>query len=45
MPTIDKRELGICAEQQGEEWEVLWVRFTQAALAHLVIYNPTVYLP
>ena len=26
MPTIDHRELGICAEQQSEEWEVLGVR-------------------
>ena len=43
MPNIDQRKLGVCAEQQGEEWEVLWVRFT--ALVHLVIYNPTVYLP
>jgi hypothetical protein len=25
MPTIDQRELGICAEQQSEEWEVLGV--------------------
>jgi hypothetical protein len=28
MPTIDQRELGICAEQQSEEWEVLGVRST-----------------
>ncbi|KAH9996570.1 hypothetical protein BJV77DRAFT_987685 [Russula vinacea] len=28
MPTIDQRELGICAEQQSEEWEVLSVSST-----------------
>jgi len=26
MLTIDQRELGICAEQRSEEWEVLSVR-------------------
>jgi hypothetical protein len=26
MPTIDQQELGICAQQRDEEWEVLSVR-------------------
>jgi hypothetical protein len=36
MPTIDERELGNCAEQQSEEWEVLGVRST--SLLHMISY-------
>jgi hypothetical protein len=37
MPTIDQRELGICAEQQSEEWEVLLVRSTPRV--HAVLFG------
>ena len=39
MPTIDQRELDICAEQQSEEWEVLSVSSTpqQAPQVHAVL--------
>jgi hypothetical protein len=37
MPTIDQRELGICVEQQNEEWEVLSVRPTLGAVHAVLI--------
>ena len=43
MPTIDQRELGICAEQRSEEWEVLSVRRISQVHGGLSIILQSIY--
>jgi len=43
MPTIDQLELGICAEQRSEEWEVLSVRHIPQVHGGLFIILQSIY--
>ena len=45
MPTIDQQELGICAEQRSEEWEVLSVPLISFHGFMLFVYSTAVNLP